>query len=499
MPKKKVAVIGAGPGGLTASMLLASKGYDVEVFEKQRYLGGRNAAIELEGGYRFDLGPTFLMMKFILEDMFELAGRSVYDYLNIRSIDPLYRLKYSDKYEFFPTADRQNLKEQMERLFPGSFEGYQRYMRYEEHKFKRLIPCLQVPYGSPKDFLSLNLARSLPFLDAHKSLYSHLGKFFDNDDLRMAFTFQAKYLGMSPWSCPGTFSIISYIEHSAGIHHPIGGLNRISHAMAKVLEEEGGKLHLGQGVKQVTIRGGRAVGIELENGDDVPADYVVMNADFGHAMKHLIPPGTLKKWTPEKLKRSGVSCSGFMLYLGVDKVYEDVPHHNILFCSDYKKNVTEIAEDLVLSENPSVYVQNASVTDDTLAPEGCSTIYVLVPIANNRSGVNWSSIKDEYREKILDIIETRGGLTDIREHIVTETMLTPTDFEQEKLVFDGAIFNLAHTVDQMLYMRPHNEFEEIANLYLVGGGTHPGSGLPTIYESGRISAGLILKRDAWYL
>jgi phytoene desaturase len=497
MSKKKVVIIGAGPGGLTAAMLLSSKGYDVEVFEKQDYLGGRNSSIEL-GDFTFDMGPTFLMMKDILEEMFELAGRNVYDYLQIKSIDPLYRLVYGDGKVFSPTHDRNSMKEQIAQHFPGDYKGYQKYLDYEAGKYDKLIPCLQVPYNSMADFLKPRFIKALPIIDAHRSLFDHLGRYFQHDDLKLAFTFQAKYLGMSPWKCPATFSIISFIEHTGGIHHPIGGLNKISHAMAKVVDEEGGKIHLGRGVKQVTIRGGRAVGIELDSGEDVPADYVVINADFGYAMSNLIPPGYLKKWTPANLKKKGVSCSGYLLYLGVDKLY-DIPHHNVIFSHDYKGNVREIADDLVLSEDPSIYIQNASTTDPTLAPEGQSTIYILVPITNNRSGVDWDAEKARYREKVLDIAESRGGLTDLRKHIVAETMLTPKDFEEKKMVYDGAIFNLAHTIDQMLVWRPHNEFEEIERCYLVGGGTHPGSGLPTIYESARISAGIIMKRDAWYL
>jgi phytoene desaturase len=500
MAKKKVVVIGAGPGGLTAAMLLASKGYDVEVFERQPVVGGRNAAIELAGGFTFDLGPTFLMMKHILEEMFALAGRNVYDYLEIRSIDPLYRLVFGDTGRVFcPTADRNSMKEQMNRLFPGSYKGYLEFLKYEGDKTNRLVPCLQMPYASSKDLLTWQFAQAVPVLDAHESLIGHLGRFFKHDDLKLAFTFQAKYLGMSPWKCPGTFGIISYIEHSGGIHHPIGGLNKISAAMAKVVAEEGGEIHLDRPVREIVIRGGKAVGVELEGGENVRADVVVINADFGHAMTHLVPPGTLKKWTPAKLKRKGLSCSGFLLYLGLDTVYRDIPHHSIVFAPDYRRNVREIAETLVLSEDPSVYIQNASVTDPTLAPPGCSTIYLLVPIANNRSGIDWEAEKGRYREKVLDIVETRGGLTDLRKHIVAETMMTPADFERDKAVFDGAIFNLAHSIDQMLLFRPHNEFEEIGNCYLVGGGTHPGSGLPTIYESARISAGLIMKHDAWYL
>jgi len=299
---------------------------------------------------------------------------------------------------------------------------------------------------------------------------------------------------MSPWLCPATFSIIGYIEHTGGIHHPIGGLNRISHAMARVVEEEGGHLHLSTPVKQLTMRRRRAVGVELQDGRRVGADHVVVNADFGHAVRTLFPRDSLRRWTPEVLERKGFSCSTFMLYLGVDRKY-DIPHHSVCFAPDHKRNVQEIAEKLVLSEAPSIYVQNASITDPTLAPEGHSTVYILVPIANQRARIDWESVKGRYRDKVLELAEQRAGLPDLRKHIVTERMITPADWAARG-VHEGATFNLAHNIGQMLYLRPHNAFDDIEGCYLVGGGTHPGSGLPTIYESGRISAGLILKRDS---
>jgi len=494
--KKKVVVVGAGPGGLTAGMLLASRGYDVEIFEKEPCVGGRNARLSL-GEFHFDLGPTFLMMRFILDEVFQLAGREAKDYLEIKRLDPLYRLKFGSGRELLVTSDSAEMKRRIEELYPGDGAGMDKYLAYEPEKYRRLVPCLQVPYDSPLDYLRPKVLQAVPYLDVHLSLYQHLGRYFKHEETKLSFTFQAKYLGMSPWKCPGLFSLISFIEHDGGIHHPIGGLNRISVAMAKVVEEERGRIHLSTPVREVIVRDGKAVGVRLESGDEVRADHVVVNADFGHAVHHLFPRQHLKRWTPEKLERKSFSCSTFMLYLGVDKVYRELSHHNIFFAPDYKRNVDEISERLELSQDPSVYVQNACVTDPTLAPEGQSTLYVLVPIANNRSNIPWASVQQSYREKVLDILETRAGLSDVREHIVAERVITPLEWESPRAVYRGAVFNLGHNVSQMLYLRPHNRFEEIDGCYLVGGGTHPGSGLPTIYESGRISAGLIMKRDAW--
>ena len=487
---KRIVVVGAGPGGLTAAMLLAARGYQVQVFEKAAQLGGRNGALRV-GEYVFETGPTFLIMPGILEEMFQLAGRKVSDYLDIRPLEPMYRLDFGDGRRLEPSRNPTKMRDEIERLFPGEGSGFDRYLAREKEKFDRLLPCLRVPYLRLRNYLSPRMRRALLYLDAHLSLFGELGKYFRHPMLRLAFTFQAKYLGMSPWKCPGTFSIISYLEHFAGIHHPIGGLHKISQTMGKIVEEYGGKIYTSTPVQQVTVRQGRAVGVQLATGEQISADAVVVNADIGHAICHLFPRSALRKWTPEKLAKKKFSCSTFMLYLGLDCRYDHLPHHTIFFASDYRRNVDEIAQKLVLSDDPSFYVQNASVTDPTLAPPGHSTIYVLVPVPNNRSGIDWEQQRAVYRDLIIGLLESRAGLSDLQRHIRAERIITPWDWEQRANVYIGATFNLAHSVDQMLYFRPHNRFDDIEDCYLVGGGTHPGSGLPTIYESGRIAADLI--------
>ncbi|RMF93433.1 MAG: phytoene desaturase [Candidatus Schekmanbacteria bacterium] len=492
--KKKVIVIGAGPGGLTSTMMLANKGYDVIVFERQNYIGGRNSHIKLDD-FTFDLGPTFLIMKFVLEEIFGLSGRKLSDYMECKQIDPLYRLIFSDGKTFYPTSDRKKMREQIAECYPGNEKGYDRYLEYEKKKYEHVFPCLKAPYNRLSSYLKKRFIWAIPYLGPFSNLFDYLGRYFDSDELKLAFTFQAKYLGMSPWKCPGTFSIISFIEQQYGIFHPVGGLSQITKAMAKASEEDGAEIYTSQGVKKIIVKNGIAIGVELESGEKEFADYIVINADFAYAMTNLFKEGVLKKYTASNIARRKYSCSAFMIYLGVDRLY-DIPHHNIIFSSDYKNNTLEIAEKKILSEEPSIYVQNACVTDKTLAPDGKSTIYILVPVANREGDINWNKEKARYREKVLDIVEKRAGLNDLRKHIKAEKVITPDDWENEKFVYRGAIFNLAHSIDQMLYLRPHNDFEEVKNCYLVGGGTHPGSGLPTIIESGRISAELIIKRDA---
>ena len=491
MTKPRIGIVGAGPGGLTSAMILAHRGCDVTVFECKDRVGGRNAPIRL-GDYTFDTGPTFLMMTFVLEQMFAETGREISDYLDLVRLDPLYRLKFGDK-TFFPSARRHETEAQIEEHFPGNGKGFLRFLEAEKRRFERLMPCLQRDYGSIRAYLNPVFLRALPRMSLGRSVFSNLGRYFDDDELKLCFSFQSKYLGMSPWDCPAFFTMLSYIEHAFGIYHVTGGLNRISQAMADIVKEEGGSIQLNTAVDKLVVKDGSVRGVRLENGDEERFDSVVVNADFGHAMERLVPPENLRRYTPAKLRKWDVSCSTFMLYLGVNRTYPDVPHHNVIFARDYRKNVDEMMVSQTLPEDPSFYVQNASVTDSTLAPAGKSAIYVLVPVPNMRANIDWSGATEPYTEKILDALEQRAGFSDLRSNIEEQQVTTPANWLTDYRVYEAATFNLAHTIPQTLYFRPHNRFEDIGNCYLTGGGTHPGSGLPTIYESGRISSNLLCR------
>lgn len=489
MNKKKIIIVGAGPGGLTAAMILAKQGHEVVIYEKQNYIGGRTSPHKI-GDFTFELGPTFVMLPKIFEEVFALAGKKFSDYVQMKRLDILYGLHFDDGRYFPVYFNKKKLKKEIARLFPGDELGYDRYMAEQKIKFEKMYPCLQVPYSNLKSYLSPKLLSAIPYMQLFGSLYDVLTKYFKYHEMRIAMTFQAKYLGMSPWTCPGPFSILSYIEHAFGVYHPIGGVHKLTEAMAKVALENGAQIKLQQGVGQLLVEDGRAAGVKLESGKIVRADQVIMNADFGTAMTKLVPESARPSWTDKKLLKRPFSCSTFMIYLGLKKKY-NFDHHNIFFAADYKKNIEQIFKEGTLPEDPSFYVQNAAVTDDSLAPNGKSTIYILVPVPNLEAGIDWDKEKMRYRDLVLDKIAAKTPMKDIREQIEVEEIITPRQWRDDKYVYKGAVFNLAHTLGQMLYLRPHNQFEDIPGLYIVGGGTHPGSGLPTIVESGRIVAAMI--------
>ncbi len=493
MPEKKhIIIIGAGPGGLCAGMLLSCRGFNVTLFDKNSEVGGRNRPIRL-GDFVFDTGPTFLLMKHVLDDMFTLCGRRSEDYMDFIRLDPMYRLLFSDR-AVNVYSDRKKMRASLEAAFPedGS-AGYDNYLKQEGSRFAKLYPCMTRDFSSLKSFLSLDVLRAAPRLALNHSVFSNLGKYFKEEKMRLVFSFQSKYLGMSPWDCPALFTMLSYLEHEYGIYHVKGGLNKIAAAMAKVITEQGGVIHTDTTVTSLVIENKIVTGVRLEDGRVINADEVVINADFGHAMTHLLKPDELKQYSPEKVQKLDYSCSTFMLYLGLGKQY-DLPHHTIAFAEDYHTNVSNIFTNKILSQDFSFYVQNACVTDDTLAPAGKSALYVLVPMPNNDSQLDWQALCVEKREQVLSVLESRLGLTGIRDHIECEKIITPQMWETEENVFKGATFSLSHKFSQLLYWRPHNRFQELEQCYLVGGGTHPGSGLPTIYESAHISAKLICKK-----
>jgi phytoene desaturase len=486
---KEAIIIGAGPGGLASAILLAAAGVRTRIIERLPVVGGRTSSIEAEG-FKFDLGPTFFLYPRVLEEIFAAAGTTLAREVEMVRLDPQYRIMFGGGGQIDATPDEHRMAAEIAKLSPQDAGGFRRFMVENRAKLKAFEPILESPFVGFKDLLNPKLLKALPFLHPTKSVDGYLERFFKDPRVRLAFCFQSKYLGMSPFRCPSLFSILSFLEYEYGVFHPIGGCAAVTQAMARLAERMGVEIHLGEPVEEMLFTGKKATGVRTTNAT-YKADAVVVNADFARAMKSLVPDALRSKWTDAKLAKKKYSCSTFMMYLGVDGTF-DLPHHTIHISGDYENNLEDIESRHVLSEDPSFYVQNASVTDSSLAPKGKSALYVLAPVTHQHGNVDWQTETPRFRELVLKQMR-KAGFELKQKHIRFERVITPNDWENRYQIYRGATFNLAHSMDQMLLMRPRNRFEDLESVYLVGGGTHPGSGLPVIFESARISTRLMLE------
>lgn len=509
---KSVVIVGAGPGGLAAAMLLAKAGARVKVVERGSQVGGRTSTISADG-FHFDVGPTFFLYPQVLEAIFQAVGRDLHTEVPMVRLDPQYTIFFGaasskaassktapskaghlvsaspgDIQRILATPDIPRLEAEVAKVSPADARNVRRFFDDNRVKLRLMEPCLEAPYLGWRDVVNLRMLRLVPTLRPWLSLDGDLKRYFKDPRIRLAFSFQSKYLGMSPFACPSLFSILSFIEYEHGVFHPIGGCAAIPRAMARIARELGAEISLEDDVQEVLFDGRKAVGVRAAKGT-YEADAVVLNADFSRAMTRLIPDRLRRRWTDAKIARKRFSCSTFMLYLGIEGKYDGLTHHTIYISGDYVRNLHEIESRHVLSADPSFYVQNACVSDPGLAPPGMSTLYVLVPTTHMHPNVDWEREKDGYRALVLRQIE-KAGIEDLERRIRFERVITPADWERSE-IYLGATFNLAHNLGQMLHLRPRNRFEDLDGVYLVGGGTHPGSGLPVIFESARITSRLL--------
>ncbi len=489
-PGRSVAVIGAGPGGLAAAMQLAAAGMSVRVYEAQPVVGGRSRRITL-GDFSFDCGPTFFLMPYVLEEIFSSCGFRLSDFVELHRLDPMYRLIIGDANGRPTVLDTtQNVDEMVRRLSlidPNDGPAFERFMNSNRTKLERLTPLLRTRVTSMLDMITLDGLRAGAHVRPWESIYSLMGRFFKDPKVRLALCFQAKYLGMSPYECPGLFSILPFIEYEYGIWHPRGGCNSIVGAMAKACEQMGVEIVTNSPVEQITFDGNRVTGV-LIGGRHYGHDRVVVNADGTWALKNLVPAHLRPRDTNDAIDARRYSCSTFMLYLGL-KGRVDLPHHTIYMSGRYEERFRDISHDGRLSDDPSAYVHNPSPLDASLAPPGKSSLYVLLPVTNNRPGqcsLNWDHEMPRLREDAMGQLEEVFGITDIRSRIEVERLVSPLDWQKER-INHGATFNLAHSFDQLLHRRIPHTYPGVDGLHFVGGATHPGSGLPVIFLSSTIT------------
>jgi phytoene desaturase len=489
--RDRVVIVGAGPGGLASAMLLAKAGLDVTVVEKRRAVGGRTSTMEVDG-FRFDVGPTFFLYPQVLREIFAACGHSLEAEVPMYRLDPQYRLVYGAGGEVDATSDVEKMKLAIAAISPADAARLEDYFRDNRAKLQRFMPVLQRSFESWRDLLRPEMLRMLPLVRPWRSLDSDLRKYFQDERIRLGFSFQSKYLGMSPFSCPSLFSILSFLEYEHGVFHPVGGCGAVTAAMARIAEGMGVRIMRNTGVEEMLFEGRRVVGVRTAE-ETIQADAVVVNADFAQAMQRMVPDRLRRRWTNERIGKKKFSCSTFMLYLGIEGRYDDVKHHTIYLSKDYEQNLRDIEQEHKLTlDDPSFYVQNAGVTDSTLAPKGMSTLYVLLPVTHEHGNVDWAREEESFRAVALRQLE-KIGITDVERRIRVERRCTPANWNADFHLHLGATFSMAHSLRQMLHLRPHNRFEDLDGVYLVGGGTHPGSGLPVIFESARITSRLLLE------
>ena len=481
--KAHAVVIGSGFGGLAAAIRLGARGYRVTVCEKLDKPGGRAYVYE-QDGFVFDAGPTIVTAPFLLEELWELCGRRMADDIDLRAIDPFYRIQFDDGAHFDYSGNDEAMRREIARFNPDDVRGYERFLEASallyEIGFDQL---LSVSFDS-----FAKMFRVLPDLirsQFYRSVYSLVSKYIQNEQLRQVFSFHPLLVGGNPYTTTAVYALIAQLERRHGVHFAMGGTGSLVKGLAKLIESQGSTIRCNTAVKRIRVENGRATGVELESGVVLDADVVISNADSAATYRYLVPEQHSRRWSRKKLERSRFSMSLFVWYFGTNRRYEDVPHHMILLGPRYQGLLKDIFDSKVLADDFSLYLHRPTATDPSLAPDGCDTFYVLSPVPNLDGQTDWETSAEIYRQRIAAALD-ETVLPGLEKHTVTSRLLTPIDFRDRLFSYKGAAFGLQPILTQTAWFRPHNRSEDIEGLYLVGAGTHPGAGMPGVISSAKV-------------
>jgi len=495
LKKKHIVVIGAGLGGLALAARLARAGHKVTVFEKQDRPGGRCGTIR-HNGFHFDTGPTLYLMPEVFDQTFADLGRRREDYYDLFKVDPNYRIHFHDGDTIQLGTDLAAMERTLERFEVGSFSRYLEFLAEGGYSYDvSLQRFLNRNFHNLFEFFApanLPLMFQLRVLKKH---YDETSRYFRSDKVRRAMTFQTMYLGSSPYESLATYTLLQYTELVKGIHFPKGGIYAVIEAFARVLEEEGVELICDTSVEEISLEGQRVTGVILQDGRRVSADVVVANADLPYVYDRLLPHPIAKRQA-EGLKKKKYTSSAIMFYWGLDRRYEhELPiHHNIFLAEDYRGSFEQIFRDYSAPVDPSFYVSAPARTDPTYTPVGQESLVVLVPVGHLEEGVeiDWQKQTEQIKSHVLGRLAD-FGVTGLQQHIVFEACYTPRYYSDALNLMKGSAFSLAHDFLQVGYLRPHNKADHFENLYFVGGSTHPGTGLPIVLISARLTAERVLE------
>ena len=477
---RNAVVIGSGFGGLAAAIRLQSMGFATTILEKHDQPGGRARQIR-EKGYVFDAGPSLITAPSVLDSVFRAGGTTLAERLKLVPLDPYYRVHFHDGTWFDYSGDTEAMKTQMRKFEPRDADAYDKFIADAKpiHKAVMLDGLGASPFDS-----ALGMLKFIPKairLKAVIPLYLNVSRYFRDFRHRFLFSFHPLFIGGNPFTSPSIYMMISYLEKAEGVWFTPGGMHSLVRAYADLFVEMGGTIRYGQEVRRIEVRDGRAACVKTDS-SEFPCDLVVSNADVGHTYRDLIDARNRRKYTDAKVAKFDQSMSCFLLYLGVRKKYDKLEHHTLILSERYKELVRDIFDRKVVPEDFSLYLHTPTRTDPSLAPEGCESIYVLAPVANNRSGVDWKTLGPVMTERILSSLES-WGLEGLRENLDVLKVVTPDDFQHGLNSLDGNAFGLTPSLLQTGFLRPHNRSEDVDNLYLVGAGTHPGAGVPGVLLS----------------
>ena len=489
--RSSAVVIGAGLGGLSAAMRLGSKGYSVTVIDRLDRVGGRGSSVT-KNGFRFDLGPTILTVPQVFERLWKDCGKDFAGDVELVPLDPFYEIRWQDGSRFQVRSSEEEMLAEVTRNFPKDLKGYCKFLEDCE---KRYVFGFEGLGRRPMNKI-WDLLKEIPGfirLRADRSVYAHVSTRVKDPKLRMALSFHPLFIGGDPRNVTSMYILVSHLEKAFGVYYVKGGVQALADAMANVVKEQGGQVLLNSNVENITLNKQKADGVMLENGLKLNADIVVSNADPGWTYNKLLP-NQKKRWTEKKLKKSRWSMGLFVWYFGTKntkKKWQDVGHHTIMNGPRYRGLLADIFDRQFLADDMSIYLHRPSVTDPSVAPKGDDCFYALSPVPNLKTSnpIDWSKELEGYKNKMRMVLEeTIPGFSDA---IIEEHILTPKDFEERYLSPYGSGFSLEPRIFQSAWFRPHNVSEDIENLYLVGAGTHPGAGIPSVVTSSEVLSQLV--------
>jgi phytoene desaturase len=487
-----IVIVGGGLGGLSAAIHLAARGRRVVLCEKNERVGGK-LNIVAEEGYAFDTGPSLLTMPWVLRELFAVAGQRLEDELTLIQVEPTCRYRWPDGARFDSFQSLPLLIQEIARIEPRDVAGFFRFMAYAERIYRAVAgPFLLHPFDGLRDLLTLATLHDAWAIDPFRTVDQAVRGFFRSARLRQVFDRYATYNGSSPYRAPATFNLIAYIEFAEGGWYVRGGMYELARALERLACALGVEVRTGSPVAQIAIREGVAHGVILETGERLEAAAVVVNADPRYAYETLIPAG---QSAAARLARLEPSCSGFVLLLGVDRVYTDLAHHNIFFSANYRGEFAAIFDKRVPAPDPTIYICATSVSDRSHAPPGHMNLFALVNAPALGPMVNWNREAVGYRDLVVRKLE-RMGLANLDRHIVYERIITPADLQSRYNAPGGAIYGLASNQPWTAFLRPPLRARDARGLFFVGGGTHPGGGIPLVLLSGRAVAERVLA-DEW--